>query len=208
MPINGLDETSNTTKQNGESTNLTSDDSHKNVAEADNSDGNRTKRNSIEENKDGKVHRVQTWTEIRPSLCAIEELMSSRVKRNAILSKSEQLPSVEEAKPGKGASEEDSEEEFYDLERSESEQDLTSIDSVPAPPAGPTGHSTNSESPPPWKEELGCLVQGGVPMALRGEVKKRHRHSFFYLFPEFSTLYFFLKSCRLKITDVASLCWC
>ena len=23
----------------------------------------------------------------------------------------------------------------------------------------------------PWKEELVCLVRGGVPMALRGEVK-------------------------------------
>lgn len=174
MPINGLDEISNTTRQNDESTNLTSEDSYKNVAVADNSDDSKTKPNSVEEIKevpDGKVHRVQTWTEIRPSLCAIEDLMSSRVKRKVILNKSEELRSFEEARPGKGASEEDSEEEYYDLERSESDpiQDITPGD-TPTPPVGPTGHAINSESLPPWKEELACLVQGGVPMALRGEV--------------------------------------
>ncbi|KAL8533063.1 hypothetical protein ACS0TY_009352 [Phlomoides rotata] len=183
LPINGLDETSNTTRQKDESTNLTAENSYKNVADADNSDDNKTKLNSIEEIKevapatDGKVHRVQTWTEIRPSLCAIEDLMSSRVKRKVVLNESEpdsgkQLPSVEEARPGKGSSEEDSEEEFYDLERSESDpiQDIIPVDSIPAPSVGTTGHATNSESLPPWKEELGCLVQGGVPMALRGEM--------------------------------------
>lgn len=139
--------------------------------------------NSNEENKtmpDEKVHRVRTWTEIRSSLNAIEDMMSSRVKGNVGLIKSEpepgagkQLPSTEEARPGKGASEEDSEEEFYDLERSESDpiQDIISKDIIPAPALEVAGHATDSETLPPWKEELECLVQGGVPMALRGEVK-------------------------------------
>ncbi|KAL8482940.1 hypothetical protein ACS0TY_025839 [Phlomoides rotata] len=104
---------------NDESTNLTAENSYKNVADADNSDDNKTKPNSIEEIKevapttDGKVHR-----------------------------------------------------------RSESDpiQDIIPVDSTPAPSVGMTGHATNSESLPPWKEELGCLVQGGVPMSLRGEV--------------------------------------
>ncbi|KAL7109472.1 hypothetical protein ACP275_06G177300 [Erythranthe tilingii] len=130
-------------------TNITAGDSSKNGDEND------------EENKEGpdkKLHRVLTWTEIRPSLGAIEDMMSFRVKeKKANLVKSEtQLPSIE-------ASEEESDEEFYDLERSESDpvQDVISRANIPV---------MNSESPPHWKEELECLVQGGVPMALRGEM--------------------------------------
>ncbi|KAL0382640.1 UNVERIFIED_CONTAM: TBC1 domain family member 9B [Sesamum calycinum] len=122
---------------------------------------------------------VYKYGEIRPSLRAIEDMMSARVKKNASSIKNESdpgagkpLPSIEEAKPGKGASEDDSEEEFYDLERAESDpiQDITSGDSVPAPTVGAAHHATDSESLPPWEEEMECLVQGGVPMALRGEL--------------------------------------
>ncbi|KAL1542491.1 TBC1 domain family member 10B [Salvia divinorum] len=154
------------------STDLNADGSQNNVAD---SDGNQTKPNiSNEENlelpseKDGKVHRVQTWTEIRSSLCAIEDLMSSRVKKKVSFNKSQSdlaakkpLHSIDETRPGKGVPEEDSEEEFYDVERSGSESD-----SAPEIPS----HAAHSEAPPPWKEELECLVQGGVPMALRGEL--------------------------------------
>lgn len=75
-----------------------------------------------------------------------------------------QLPPIEEARTVKGASEDDSDEEFYDLERTESDttQELVSSTESFSSPA--------LESLPPWKEELECLVQGGVPMALRGEV--------------------------------------
>ncbi|KAI3470440.1 hypothetical protein Pfo_027103 [Paulownia fortunei] len=185
LPVNGLFETNKAIKLNFESTNLTAEVSSKN-AEADDSNGKNTKPTILnEENKevpsatDGKVHRVQIWTEIRPSLRAIEDMMSSRVKEKVSLIRSEpdhgtgkQLPSIEEGRPGKGASEEDSEEEFYDLERSESDpiQDIPSGDSIPAPAVGAAGHANHSESLPPWKEELECLVQGGVPMALRGEM--------------------------------------
>lgn len=188
MPEHGSVETDNTIRPNSGSTNLTSDDSQNNVADYDDSDGNKTKPNDLNEEKtkvpsvtDGKVHRVQTWTEIRPSLRAIEDLMSSRVKKKVNLNKSEpdlaagkQLHSIDEAKPGKGASEEDSEEEFYDVERSESDpvQEIPPADGIPASAVGPAGHAAHTESLPPWKEELGCLVQGGVPMALRGEVIK------------------------------------
>ncbi|XP_042013802.1 rab GTPase-activating protein 1-like [Salvia splendens] len=154
------------------STDIDADDSQNNV---DDSDGNQTKPNILNEansevqsEKDGKVHRVQTWTEIRSSLCAIEDFMSSRVKKKVSFNKSQSdlaakkpLHSIDETMPGKGAPEEDSEEEFYDVERSGSESD-----SAPEIP----GHTSHSETPPPWKEELECLVQGGVPMALRGEL--------------------------------------
>ncbi|KAL7109826.1 hypothetical protein ACP275_06G199800 [Erythranthe tilingii] len=124
---------------------------------------------STEENKEPHAAetKVEIWTEIRPSLRVVEDAMSSRVKKKVNSVKTSQdspsakkhLPPIEEAKPGKGASEEDSEEEFYDLERSESDLDIALIDNI-----------INRESSPPWKEELECLVQGGVPMPLRGEM--------------------------------------
>lgn len=126
-----------------------------------------------------KAHGVQIWTEIRPLLHPIEDAMSFRVKKTARYVKKEQgvgtgrhLPPIEEARPAKGASEEDSEEEFYDMERSESDstQDAPPTDNMSALGAGATGHLAPLESLIPWKEELEILVQGGVPMALRGEL--------------------------------------
>ncbi|KAL0340768.1 UNVERIFIED_CONTAM: TBC1 domain family member 9B [Sesamum radiatum] len=180
----GLVETNNAANLNFESANLTADDNSKNAGEPEDSNDKTNheslkKENEVQSATDVKVHRVQIWTEIRPSLRAIEDMMSARVKKNASSIKNESdpgagkpLPSIEEAKPGKGASEDDSEEEFYDLERAESDpiQDITSGDSVPAPTVGAAHHATDSESLPPWKEEMECLVQGGVPMALRGEL--------------------------------------
>lgn len=127
--------------------------------------------------KETKPHRIQIWTEIRPSLHAIENMMSIRVKKKSNLSKDEQdtgsgkpLPSIEEARYIKGASEEDSEDEFYDVERSDPNQDVPSSDSVSSNIGG-ASDLTPMESLFPWKEELEVLVRGGVPMALRGEVR-------------------------------------
>ncbi|OIT03854.1 PREDICTED: TBC1 domain family member 2B-like [Nicotiana attenuata] len=126
-----------------------------------------------------KICQAQMWTEIRPSLQAVEDMMSTRVKKKVNLAKQEQdsgprnhLPAIEESRPAKGVSEEDSEDEFYDIERSES-LDKSELDSMQDIPLNDTaGHlaNTSQESLPPWKEELECLVQGGVPMALRGEL--------------------------------------
>ncbi|XP_052204506.1 uncharacterized protein LOC127809611 isoform X6 [Diospyros lotus] len=124
-----------------------------------------------------KTHRVQIWTKIRPSLHAIEDMMSIRVKRKSSSSETEQdtrlgkpLPPVEEVKSVKGALEEDSEEEFYDVERSDLTQDVLSSDSASASTPTAAADVAPSESLFPWKEELECLVRGGVPMALRGEL--------------------------------------
>ncbi|KAL7253045.1 hypothetical protein ACSBR1_007546 [Camellia fascicularis] len=103
-------------------------------------------------------------------------MMSIRVKKKSNLAKNEQdtgigkpLPPVEEVKSAKGASEEDSEEEYYDVERSDPTQDAPSSDSVSAPIPTATDVAP-PESFSSWKEELECLVRGGVPMALRGEL--------------------------------------
>ncbi|KAL5569194.1 hypothetical protein UlMin_025769 [Ulmus minor] len=123
--------------------------------------------------KETKTHRIQIWSEIRPSLQEIENMMSIRVNKKSNLSEDEQdtgtgkpLPSIEEARSPKGAYEEDSEDEFYDVERSDPTQD--SSDSLSS-----TGGATDvvpTETLYPWKEELEVLVRGGVPMALRGEL--------------------------------------
>ncbi|CAL8124846.1 unnamed protein product [Prunus armeniaca] len=127
------------------------------------------------EAKDTKTHGIQIWNEIRPSLHAIETMMSVRIKKKNNLSKHEQdtgtgkpLTPLEEARSPKGASEEDSEDEFYDVERSD--QDVPSSDSVSASATGAASDTVPSESVFPWKEELEVLVRGGVPMALRGEL--------------------------------------
>ncbi|KAH7667688.1 Ypt/Rab GTPase activating protein [Dioscorea alata] len=130
------------------------------------------------DDKDNKVvrpHKIQIWSHIRPSLSAIEQMMSVRVKKKKEASKDEHdgvkvsngLAPIEEGRAAKGASEEDSEEEFYDVERSDIAQE------VPANDSGSSDLAPNSDSQEPfvpWKEELECLVRGGVPMALRGEL--------------------------------------
>ncbi|XP_022633665.1 rab GTPase-activating protein 1 isoform X2 [Vigna radiata var. radiata] len=100
-----------------------------------------------EERKTRKV--VQHWAEIRPSLIAIEEIFSSRVKGKKmegaeINRNSNHPPSIEESKPvddGINGSKE---------ENSLVDQNLPELFSR-------------------WKE-LESLVQGGVPKDLRGEV--------------------------------------
>ncbi|XP_019196689.1 PREDICTED: rab GTPase-activating protein 1 isoform X3 [Ipomoea nil] len=124
-----------------------------------------------------KTHQIQVWSEVRSSLRAIEDMMSVRVKRvNKVKSEQdsgmvEHSSTIEEAKPTKGALEEDSEDEFYDMDRSESldRSDSDSLQDVPLTESI-TQAALSLESLPPWKEELECLVQGGVPMALRGEL--------------------------------------
>ncbi|XP_061985168.1 uncharacterized protein LOC133704375 isoform X2 [Populus nigra] len=123
-----------------------------------------------------KTHGIQIWTEIRPSLHFIEDMMSLRIMRKGNQSKDQQetkkermVPSFEDAKSAKGASEEDSEDEFYDVERSDPNQDTSSSDSASAPATG-APDALPPESSFPWKEELEVLVRGGVPMALRGEL--------------------------------------
>lgn len=178
-----LFDNNNVSKSIVESTDSPTDASSKDGSEAEDSNS-KISNGLTEDNKepharDTKFHQVQIWTEIRQSLRVVEDVMSSRVKKKVDVIKNEQessvrkqLPPIEEARPGKGASEDDSEEEFYDLERSESDPnlDILSTDGIPPLDRRVADHTIHQESLPSWKEELECLVQGGVPMALRGEV--------------------------------------
>ena len=87
-----------------------------------------------------RTHRVQIWTVIRPSLRSIEDMMGIRArKKSGILQNGHDIgigkppPPIEEFKSMKEASEEDSEDEFYDVERSDPMQDVPSNDAVNAP---------------------------------------------------------------------------
>ncbi|CAN6471058.1 unnamed protein product [Victoria cruziana] len=107
------------------------------------------------------------------------------------------LPTVEEKRPGRkgssssahtGSFEDDSEEVFYDIERSDPNQDAPLSDHSRADSAtSSVADGVVSETFGPWREELECLVHGGVPMALRGElwqafvgVKARRINNYYY----------------------------
>lgn len=69
--------------------------------------------------KPEKIRRVLKWSQIRQSLSAIEDMMSARVKKRtyAESESGKPLSITEEARPTKGGSEDDSEEEFYVVKR-------------------------------------------------------------------------------------------
>ncbi|KAM0930520.1 hypothetical protein ACQ4PT_000920 [Festuca glaucescens] len=120
--------------------------------------------------KQQRPHKIQIWSEIRPSLGHIGEMMSLRIK------KKKQSPAGEEdttdglhpvnAEDGKPS--EDSDDEFYDVEKVDPGQEGPAADSANADSG--INRAASQEGYFPWKEELECLVRGGLPMALRGEL--------------------------------------
>lgn len=124
---------------------------------------------------EARAHKIQIWSQIRPSLSAIEQMMSYRVKKRRrpysngeVAGSNGTFPTSNEHSKGvprsaRGASEEESEEEFYDVDRPELVHEASGVADLP----------TDDVPSFPWKEELESLVRGGLPMALRGEVHSR-----------------------------------
>ncbi|CAM6056598.1 unnamed protein product [Sphagnum tenellum] len=120
-----------------------------------------------EETKAGTDH---TWGQLRTSsLWAVEQVLKTRRKGKLPPSEAQIGDGLSEAagetsdsgggeNSTEGGNEDDSDEEFYDLERSDSVQD------------GADQVSSEVLEKCPWEEELKVLVSGGVPMALRGEL--------------------------------------
>ena len=181
---------------------------------------NGSQKEELPASEETKVHRVQLWTEIRPSLCIIEDMMSIRVKKKTVsvkdernkkgVSKDEQIIGVgkspshtDDSRSAKGACEEESDEEFYDVERSDPSPDGPLVDgTTSASPNGIAADAATLEATFPWKEELEVLVRGGVPMALRGEVLHFFLTCEVYLF---LVSYPLVCSCALAL---ASVCGC
>ncbi|XP_038904800.1 ecotropic viral integration site 5 protein homolog isoform X2 [Benincasa hispida] len=129
---------------------------------------------------------VQTWCQTRPSLNAIEIMMSSRVKKKIMkdektINGGDHLPPLEEAESLEGTSVANSEDEEAcfsgSLNRSpsatgaESRVDECISNSMkPSRRDGIVGDGVSQAHLFTWKEELECLVRGGLPKDLRGEV--------------------------------------
>ncbi|KAL4605270.1 hypothetical protein ACB092_09G017300 [Castanea dentata] len=123
----------------------------------------------VHHSKETKTHEVQTWAQIRPSLSAIEIMMSSQIRTSKDMIDEQKtisgdhLPSIEEAKSPGGASEEEFDGDIY--------VNATSDDNANA--AGTVTAEVDKVSSKnlfPLKEEVEFLVRGGVPKDLRGEV--------------------------------------
>ncbi|XVE96776.1 hypothetical protein REPUB_Repub02eG0252000 [Reevesia pubescens] len=110
-----------------------------------------------------KARKVNRWAKIRPALCAIENMMNSRVKKgkntkNKDMNESgDHIPSIKEALSPEG----ESEDEFAEK---------VCVNEISAWEESNAGNGACQESFFPWKEELESLVHGGVPKDLRGEV--------------------------------------
>ncbi|KAK2647674.1 hypothetical protein Ddye_015163 [Dipteronia dyeriana] len=119
--------------------------------------------------KETKTSKVQTWAHVRPSLGAIENMMSFRVKKRNDM-KGEQLTNSRDHLPSIGE-EGSSEWESEKVSKKRVSVNKTSKESGNASrERGAQGGGVPPEPYFSWKEELECLVRGGVPKDLRGEV--------------------------------------
>lgn len=145
------------------------DDSSSRKSVSDSSSVNNSGK-ELHHSEERKTRKVQCWAEIRPSLTAIEKILSSRVKKGKNM-KGEKingnidhhLPSIEEAEPVEGVHEEDIQEEVCTNETLDGGTNGSRVENA----------LMDQELPElftPWKE-LETLVHGGVPKDLRGEVK-------------------------------------
>uniref|UniRef100_A0ACD5VK19 Uncharacterized protein n=2 Tax=Avena sativa TaxID=4498 RepID=A0ACD5VK19_AVESA len=120
--------------------------------------------------KKQRQHKIQIWSEIRPSLGHIGEMMSLRIKKKKQTSadKEDTTDGLQPVKTEASKPSEDSDDEFYDVEKVDPSQEGPVADSANADSG--INRSAIQEGYFPWREELECLVRGGLPMALRGEL--------------------------------------
>ena len=122
--------------------------------------------------------KIEIWTPIRSSLSNIEQMMSLRIeKKQSSAGKQQAKDGTHPVKVEEGKLSEDSDDEFYDVDKVDPSQEVQSSDTGNADPG-----SRNQEENFISKEELECLVHGGLPMALRGEVQPDHLEHFVSFF--------------------------
>lgn len=114
--------------------------------------------------KEAKSKKVHTWAQIRGSLRVIEDMMSSRVKKRKDMNSEQESKNENHLQVNEIGSQE-----------GDSMKDIKVKDgntSHGSPNASHDSSHRDGLSPKPyfpWKE-LECLVRGGVPKELRGEV--------------------------------------
>ncbi|KAG6596445.1 TBC1 domain family member 9, partial [Cucurbita argyrosperma subsp. sororia] len=122
---------------------------------------------------------VQTWCQTRPSLNAIEIMMGSRVKKKIMKDAKTSYGGVH-VPPLEGAESCPEEEEAFCSGAVNRRTSATGVgrrgeecisNSVkPSERDGVVGDGVSEDELFPWKKELECLVRGGLPKDLRGEV--------------------------------------
>ncbi|KAG2618708.1 hypothetical protein PVAP13_3NG079757 [Panicum virgatum] len=121
---------------------------------------------SLPEKTSAGPRKIEIWTPIRKSLGNIEQMMSLRVEKKQYSDGKQQAnDGSHPVKVEEGKLSEDSEDEFYDVDKVDPSQEVHSGDTGNAD-VGSKSHEETCIS----KEELECLVHGGLPMALRGEL--------------------------------------
>ncbi|XP_066361897.1 uncharacterized protein [Miscanthus floridulus] len=121
---------------------------------------------SLHEKTVAGPRKIEIWTPIRLSLSNIEQMMSLRIeKKQSSAGKQQAKDGTHPVKVEEGKLSEDSDDEFYDVDKVDPSQEVQSSDTGNADPG-----SRNQEENFISKEELECLVHGGLPMALRGEL--------------------------------------
>ncbi|KAL6853718.1 hypothetical protein ACP4OV_019747 [Aristida adscensionis] len=138
------------------------------AAAGNNAENDKSKSSDDKTLKQPRPHKIQIWSEIRPLLGNIEEMMSLRVKKQSSADEectrdTSRPDNPEESKPS-----EDSDDEFYDVEKVDPSPEVPAADIANADSGAHKG--VGQEEHYPWKEELECLVRDGLPMALRGEL--------------------------------------
>uniref|UniRef100_A0A0D9V7I3 Rab-GAP TBC domain-containing protein n=1 Tax=Leersia perrieri TaxID=77586 RepID=A0A0D9V7I3_9ORYZ len=133
-----------------------------------NAEDGRSKLPDEQKVKQPRPHKIQIWSEIRPSLGHIGEMMSLRVKKKQSSVQKDNVATEHSANDEESKPSEDSDDEFYDVEKVDPNQEGPVPDSADAD-SGMNGDASQ-EGHYPWKEELECLVHDGLPMALRGEL--------------------------------------
>lgn len=120
--------------------------------------------------------RPEKWNEIRPCFYPIARALQHRFRKNKKIVQTNNGSITAQGQVYQPSSQRDSEEEsddeFYDVERSDMAQEAQS--SADDFTDGSSELSDREEETCPWKEELDALVRGGVPMAMRGEVRFFH----------------------------------
>ncbi|KAJ7977030.1 TBC1 domain family member 8B-like isoform X2 [Quillaja saponaria] len=126
----------------------------------------------VHHSEERKTPKVQAWAEIRPSLSAIGSMMSSRVKKGKDMNceqisisneSNSHLPSIQETGSLSRASEDDFDGEVCINKTLDDNNIASRLENDTVDEVVPDLFSN-------WQEELECLVHGGVPKDLRGEV--------------------------------------
>ncbi|AQK86572.1 Ypt/Rab-GAP domain of gyp1p superfamily protein [Zea mays] len=121
---------------------------------------------SLHEKTVAGPQKIQIWTPIRSSLSNIEQIMSLRIgKKQSSAGKQQAKDGTHHVKGEESKLSEDSDDEFYDVDKVDLSQEAQSSDTRNADVG-----SRNQEENYISREELECLVHGGLPMVLRGEL--------------------------------------